>query len=174
MFGRLRDKAGSAPARLPPGIHDLRHTFAVTTLLGWYRDGEDVAARLPWLSTYLGHREPRSTYWYLSAAPELLALAAERLDPMHRAGGAVMTPIAPTLQSFFTDRLVRQRQASPAHHRRLPRHHAAAAGVRARNGPARRPARLDWADLDAETITAFLDHLETDRGTTAPGPATLA
>jgi integrase/recombinase XerD len=60
--------------------HDFRHTFAVRTLLNWYRSGEDVEARLPWLSTYLGHRDPRSTYWYLSAAPELLALAAGRLE----------------------------------------------------------------------------------------------
>jgi hypothetical protein len=51
------------------------------TLLDWYRDGQDVAARLPWLSTYLGHHDPRSTYWYLSAAPELLALAATGLEP---------------------------------------------------------------------------------------------
>ena len=49
-------------------------------LLGWYRDGVDVEAHLPLLSTYLGHGNPASTYWYLSAAPELLALAAERLD----------------------------------------------------------------------------------------------
>ena len=63
-----------------PRIHDLRHSFAVTTLLGWYRSGADVRARLPWLSTYLGHRDPRSTYWYLSALPELLSLAAERLE----------------------------------------------------------------------------------------------
>ena len=63
-----------------PRIHDLRHTFAVTTLLGWYRDGADVPALLPRLSTYLGHADPKHTYWYLSAAPELLALAADRLD----------------------------------------------------------------------------------------------
>lgn len=50
------------------------------TLLGWYGAGENIEARLPWLSTYLGHRDPRSTYWYLSAAPELLALAAGRLE----------------------------------------------------------------------------------------------
>ena len=61
-------------------IHDLRHSFAVKTLLGWYRDGGDVAARMPLLSTYLGHVDPAATYWYLSAAPELLALAAERLE----------------------------------------------------------------------------------------------
>ncbi len=62
----------------PPRLHDLRHTFAVRTLLSWYRAGQDVQAKIPWLSTYLGHREPSSTYWYLSAAPELLALAAQR------------------------------------------------------------------------------------------------
>jgi integrase/recombinase XerD len=61
-------------------IHDLRHSFAVKTLLGWYRDGGDVVARMPLLSTYLGHVDPAATYWYLSAAPELLALAAERLE----------------------------------------------------------------------------------------------
>lgn len=60
--------------------HTLRHGFAVRTLLEWYRDGGDVAARLPLLSTYLGHVDPGSTYWYLSAAPELLALVAERLE----------------------------------------------------------------------------------------------
>lgn len=63
-----------------PRIHDLRHTFAVRTLLEWYRAGENVEALLPRLSTYLGHRDPRSTYWYLSAAPELLSLAAGRLE----------------------------------------------------------------------------------------------
>jgi integrase/recombinase XerD len=62
-----------------PKIHGLRHTFAVDTLLGWYRDGADVAARMPLLSTYLGHTDPANTYWYLSAVPELLAYAATRL-----------------------------------------------------------------------------------------------
>jgi integrase/recombinase XerD len=61
-------------------VHDLRHSFAVKTLLGWYRDGGDVATRMPLLSTYLGHVDPAATYWYLSAAPELLALAAGRLE----------------------------------------------------------------------------------------------
>jgi len=67
-----------APSR--PRLHDFRHTFAVCTLLGWYRAGEDVQAKMPSLSTYLGHREPAYTYWYLSAVPELLALAAARQD----------------------------------------------------------------------------------------------
>jgi integrase/recombinase XerD len=61
-------------------VHDLRHSFAVRTLLGWYRDGGDVQARMPLLSTYMGHVDPAATFWYLSAAPELLALAADRLE----------------------------------------------------------------------------------------------
>ncbi len=86
VFRRLRDRAGiGAGADHPPRIHDLRHTFAVRTLLGWYQAGDDVEARLPILSTYLGHRDPRSTYWYLSAAPELLALAASQLERSHEA-----------------------------------------------------------------------------------------
>lgn len=81
VFDRLRTATGIGKgASSRPRIHDLRHTFAVHTLLEWYRAGEDVEARIPWLSTYLGHRDPRSTYWYLSAAPELLALAAGRLE----------------------------------------------------------------------------------------------
>jgi integrase/recombinase XerD len=63
-----------------PRIHDLRHGFAVQTLLGWYRAGLDVEALLPRLATYLGHREPRSTYTYLTATPELLGQAAARLE----------------------------------------------------------------------------------------------
>jgi site-specific recombinase XerD len=55
-----------------PRIHDLRHTFAVHRLLAWYRDGEDVNARLPWLSTYMGHVDIHSTQIYLQATPELI------------------------------------------------------------------------------------------------------
>jgi len=80
-FRQLINNAGiGTGAPSPPRLHDLRHTFAVRTLLAWYRSDEDVQARIPSLSTYLGHREPASTYWYLSAAPELLALAAARQD----------------------------------------------------------------------------------------------
>jgi integrase/recombinase XerD len=81
-FHRLTERAGltARSQRCRPRPHDLRHTFAVTTLLNWYRDGADVHPRLPLLSTYLGHADPGQTYWYLSAAPELLALAAQRLD----------------------------------------------------------------------------------------------
>jgi integrase len=81
-FRTLRAKAsitprcGSRPARLG----DLRHTFAVTTLLSWHRAGADVQRQLPVLSTYMGHLNPRHTYWYLEATPELMALVAERLE----------------------------------------------------------------------------------------------
>lgn len=81
-FRALLKQAGidhPSPARRVR-IHDLRHSFAVKTLLGLYRDGDDVAARMPLLSTYMGHVDPAATYWYLSAAPELLGLAAQRLE----------------------------------------------------------------------------------------------
>jgi site-specific recombinase XerD len=68
------------PGRRHPRVHDLRHLFAVTVLTGWHRDGLDVAARLPVLSTYLGHATPESTYWYLEAALPLLTLAAQHLE----------------------------------------------------------------------------------------------
>jgi len=81
FLGLVRE-AGLAPrsATCRPRPHDLRHSFAVSTLIGWYRDGADVEPRLARLSTYLGHVHPANTYWYLSAAPELLSLAAARLD----------------------------------------------------------------------------------------------
>jgi integrase len=80
-FRMVCDAAGvGAGTAVAPRIHDLRHSFAVHCLVRWYRDGVDVQSRLQWLSTYLGHRDPRSTYWYLSAAPELLAHAVERLE----------------------------------------------------------------------------------------------
>ena len=60
--------------------YDLRHSFAVTSLVAWYRAGEDVQARLPALSAFMGHVEPKDTYWYLSAVPELLALASDRAE----------------------------------------------------------------------------------------------
>jgi integrase/recombinase XerD len=59
-------------------------------MINWYYDGGDVQARLPLLSTWLGHVDPASTYWYLHAVPELLTLAADRLD--FAAGGATTEP----------------------------------------------------------------------------------
>ena len=67
-----------------PRLHDFRHRFAVQTLVRWYREGGDVARRLPELSTYLGHVKVSATYWYLSATPELLDLVTQRLEQAHR------------------------------------------------------------------------------------------
>ena len=81
-FSRLARHAGltARPERSRPRLHDARHSFASAVLLGWYRAGASVEAQMPLLSTYLGHRQPSGTYWYLSAVPELLALAAERRE----------------------------------------------------------------------------------------------
>jgi integrase/recombinase XerD len=70
-------KAGD---RRGPRIHDLRHYFAIRTMLNWYRSNIDVDAHLPELSTFLGHARVSDTYWYLSATPELLMLATRRLE----------------------------------------------------------------------------------------------
>ncbi len=81
-FLRLVRRAGLEPrsASCRPRLHDLRHTAAVRTLLDAYEAGSDIPRRLSLLSTYLGHVSPAATYWYLSAAPELLALAGQRLE----------------------------------------------------------------------------------------------
>lgn len=80
-FLRLVYLAGLADRRpRRPRIHDLRHTFAVRTVLAWHRAGENVEAKLSTLATYLGHIGPSSTYWYLTAIPELLESAAARLE----------------------------------------------------------------------------------------------
>jgi integrase len=81
-FLQLVERAGLKPrsARCRPTLHSFRHSFAVRTLLDWYHDGLEVQPRLPLLSTYLGHVHPRDSYWYLEAAPELLGIAADRLE----------------------------------------------------------------------------------------------
>lgn len=61
-----------------PRIHDLRHSFAVRTMIGWYRTGKDPAREMIRLTTYLGHTDPSHTFWYLEAVPELLDLAMTR------------------------------------------------------------------------------------------------
>ncbi len=84
-FAELVDTAGivARPGQRRPRLHDIRHSVAVWTLMDFYRDGGDVQARLPLLSTWLGHIDPKSTYWYLQAVPELLTLAASRLEADH-------------------------------------------------------------------------------------------
>jgi len=84
-FRALVNAAGvGAGAPHPPRLHELRHSFAVRVLLHWYRTEDNIQAKIPSLSTYMGHREPACTYWYLSAAPELLALAAARRDDIRK------------------------------------------------------------------------------------------
>ena len=81
-FRDLLQRGGIAPTSSGgrPRVHSLRHSFAVAALVQWYRDGLDVQARLPLLSTYLGHIDPSATYWYLTGIPDVLALAADRLQ----------------------------------------------------------------------------------------------
>lgn len=88
-FARLLALAGitAPPGRRRPRIHDLRHTFAVETVAGWYRDGLDVGARMPVLSAFPGHSGPEAAYWYLQAAPVLLSQAAARLEQDAPAAG---------------------------------------------------------------------------------------
>lgn len=84
VFRRLIARTGiqARGSRPRPVPHDLRHSFAVRTLLDWHTAGRDVQSQLPALSTYLGHVEPATTFYYLSAAPELLALVAGKLEPL--------------------------------------------------------------------------------------------
>lgn len=87
---RLLRTAGLKPptGRTGPRPYDLRHAFAVHRLTRWYRSGVDLQARLPWLSAYMGHDDLLGTETYLTATPELLALAASRFRrrySMHQA-----------------------------------------------------------------------------------------
>jgi len=82
IFRRLSRQIGirGPNASHGPRLHDFRHTFAVQTLVNWYRSGQNIEQRLPVLSTYLGHARVSDTYWYLSACPELLGLAVNRFE----------------------------------------------------------------------------------------------
>ena len=84
-FRQARAKAGldqGFPRGLRP--HDLRHRFATTRLVTWYREGADVQARLPLLATYLGHTRYSDTAYYITGTPALLALAASRAFGLER------------------------------------------------------------------------------------------
>ena len=80
VFRDITASIGLRTDTVHPRVHDLRHAFAVHTLIDAHRNGADISALLPVLSTYLGHVEPANTYWYLSAVPELMQLAAARLE----------------------------------------------------------------------------------------------
>jgi integrase len=86
-FCSLRERLGwnQSPA---PRMHDLRHTFAVSRLISWQRRGDaQVEQKILALATYLGHRNIRHTYWYLSAVPELMALVTKRLGNLSTSEG---------------------------------------------------------------------------------------
>lgn len=83
VFVRIREHAGirgPPDARWQPRLHDMRHAFAVHRLVAWYREGADVQACLPLLSTYLGHVNISGTQAYLTMTPELLAEASKRFE----------------------------------------------------------------------------------------------
>ncbi len=81
----LRDPVKDCRHGHGPRLHDMRHRFAVRTLIDWYRAGLDVEREIPKLATYLGHVHVHDTYWYLEAVPELLALVTERILDRHEA-----------------------------------------------------------------------------------------
>ena len=150
-----------------PRLHDMRHRFAARTLVDWYRAGVDVEREIPKLATYLGHVHVNDTYWYIEAVPELLELATRRLES--REGGEAMTSntnFPALVQAFFTDRLLRQRKASPhtiAGYRDSFRLLLRFAAKRF----AKEPSKLSLEDLDAPFIGEFLDHLEKERHNSA-------
>lgn len=85
-FREIMTRIGVRTEDVRPRIHDLRHRYSVQTLIDWHRSAVNIDEHIPTLSTYLGHVSPADTYWYLSASPELMALAADRLAD--RFGGA--------------------------------------------------------------------------------------
>jgi integrase len=90
VFNRLRDHLNwvNRGAHAAPRLHDLRHTFAVRRLMAWHREGADLDQMMLALSTYLGHTKIAHTYWYLSAVPELMALAGDKFERFVALGGA--------------------------------------------------------------------------------------
>jgi integrase len=85
VFREITTSVGLRTATVQPHVHDLRHGFAVACLISWQRSGVSIDAHMATLSAYLGHVRPEDTYWYLSAAPELMLLAARRLDDRYGA-----------------------------------------------------------------------------------------
>ena len=82
VFTTLRDSLGwiNRGAHDAPRLHDLRHTFAVRRMMLWHADGTDIDQMMLALSTYMGHAEISYTYWYLTAVPELMALAGGKFE----------------------------------------------------------------------------------------------
>ena len=150
-----------------PRLHDLRHAFAVGTLLRWYRLGLDPRARLLHLSTFLGHVDPASTAVYLTITPALLQEASQGLCRFRRTGapgGPAMTrPILGALvQAFFLDYLAVQKGLRPAS---IKTYRDAIRLFLTFMAADRRCAltRLSIDDLTLDRVLRFLSSLETDR-----------
>jgi integrase len=80
-FQSIRSQLGwDRNSKRLPRLHDIRHTFACNRLLLWYQQGIDVNNAILLLSVYLGHSKISDTYWYLTAIPSLMAIAAERFE----------------------------------------------------------------------------------------------
>jgi integrase len=82
VFAQLREQLGwrNRGTHHAARIHDLRHTFVVHRIMRWHAQGVDIDQAMLSLSTYVGHAMVTNTYWYLSAVPELMGLAAERFE----------------------------------------------------------------------------------------------
>ncbi len=86
-FSLIRPRVFTATSKMPR-LYDLRHTFACNTVKRWHEAGEDVNQKLYLLSMYMGHVKPTDTYWYLSATPELLDIAARKFEGRFGGDGA--------------------------------------------------------------------------------------
>ena len=84
VFSSLRDQLGwiNRGAHDAPRIHDLRHSFVVRRVMLWHAQGVDIDQQMLALSTYLGHAMVTSTYWYLTAVPQLMVAAADKFEPL--------------------------------------------------------------------------------------------
>lgn len=90
VFAGLRTQLGwrNRGAHHAPRVHDLRHAFVVRRILAWHSNGIDIDQAMLSLSTYVGHAMVTNTYWYLSAVPELMALAAKKFESTMGSAGA--------------------------------------------------------------------------------------
>ena len=142
--------------------------------LGWYRSGLDVEALLPRLSTYLGHREPRFTYRYLSATPELLGGGGQNAWRQQTMVNGHERGRSDPAGRSFSDRLEGQTTVQPPDRRLLPRHVPSPTSASCTTSTGKAPSTLDWDDLNAEVI---FDVLGSSRARTAqlcPGHAIYA
>ena len=136
------------------------------TLRHWYRTNKDVEAHLPELTTYIGHGHVSDTYWYISATPELLQLATERLEQQTRRAFVMKTE--PSFCGVTSSLLYRAAQSDnempvPTPSPVIGILSACCLGF-AQKALKKAPSALALADLDAPFIGRFLDHVEKDRG----------